>query len=215
MTSGQLNHEDYLPQSDSNQPLLDMFKNCCDEEQFLQLIDQTISTKLSFGMKKVCELMVKKINVLLEQKHQEFTTALQCKYVDQDEVRVLINEEFNMRLQQITESVETKRMSRINQIKNINSDRDCRTDEKAGVNKLHSRKFSMASVKSAKMMTTEDSQRSPFTNKSSLKSILKSDKHQKSAGSLSPNQEEKNGESSSARAQVRVHVYKGTTESKV
>jgi len=84
MTSECLNNEDYVPSNESNQPLLDMFKNCCDEEQFLQLIDQTISTKLSFGMKKVCELMVKKINVLLEQKHKEFTTALQCKYVDQN-----------------------------------------------------------------------------------------------------------------------------------
>jgi hypothetical protein len=106
-------------------------------------------------MKKVCELMVKKINVLLEQKHEELTTALHCKY-DENAVRILINEEVNLRLKQITDSVEMKRMNRINQLKNHGSgDHDIFTNKKN--NKGHARKLSMTSVKSAKMMTTEDS----------------------------------------------------------
>lgn len=204
MTAEPLNHEDYMQDSESSQPLLEMFRNCMDEEQFLQLIDQTISTKLSFGMKKVCELMVKKINVLLEQQHQELTTALKCKY-EESHVRIIVNEEVNMRLKEISDSIELKRMGRINELKGKNSNNESQSSLKKGNNKLHCRKLSMTSVKSAKMTTTEDSQRSPFTHKSSNKSILKSEKigTPKSNDSLTHEQIQNQGENYSPRTRTR------------
>lgn len=119
--------------------------------------------------------MVKKINVLLEQKHQELTTVLQCKY-DENKVRIVVNDEVNMRLKEITDTIETKCLSRLNQLKVNKSGRSSLASSNKATKKLHRRKLSINSVKSAKMMTTEDSQRSPFTNKSSRKSILKSEK---------------------------------------